>query len=262
MQRDPDLVRRALPILGAISDHYFRTEVHGIDNLRTSASLITSTHNGGMVPPDLLGLWVAFFRHFGPEAPIYSLTHAIAFHIPFYGQLATGLIGAVPASPKNARRVLRSDCPLLVCPGGDEDSLKPFSQRHTITFGERRGFIRMAIAEQVPIIPVVSVGAHETMFVINDGRRLAQWLRFPLWLRVKTVPLAVGLPWGLTIAGLGLLPLPTKVVVRVLPPIELAEPPSAAKSRRVVERCFNHVRERMQRALDEMASKRRHAVLG
>jgi len=111
-------------------------------------------------------------------------------------------------------------------------------------------------------VPVVSVGAHETMLVLNDGRRTAQLLRIPLWLRIKTMPLALAFPWGLTVAGVGALPLPAKVTVRVLPPIELAAAPAAAHDPLVVERCFEHVRQLMQAALDDLASRRRHFFFG
>jgi 1-acyl-sn-glycerol-3-phosphate acyltransferase len=250
-----------MPILGALADHYFRTDVEGVEHLSAGPSLLTSTHNGGMWMPDMLGLFVAFVRRFGVDAPGYGMMLDFAAYIPFYGQLATAL-GGIPASQQNARRVLRAGYPLMVCPGGVEDAIKPFRDRHRLQFGQRRGFIRLAIEQQVPIIPVVSVGAHETMFVLNDGRRTAQLMRIPLWLRIKTVPLALGFPWGLTIAGVGALPLPAKVTVRVLPPIELVAPPAAARDPHVVERCFEHVRQRMQAALDDLASHRRRVFFG
>ena len=261
MQRDPELIRRAMPILEAVSDHYFRIDVEGTEHLSAGPTLLASTHNGGMWMPDMIGLYVAFVRRFGVDAPSYGMMFDFARHLPVYGRLATAL-GGIPASPQNARRVLRAGYPLMVCPGGEEDALKPFHDRHRIMFGKRRGFIRLAIEEQVPIVPVVSVGAHETMFVLNDGRRTAELTRIPLWLRIKTVPLALGFPWGLTVAGVGALPLPAKVTVRVLPPIELAAPPAAAHDPLVVERCFEHVRQRMQAALDDLASRRRHFFFG
>jgi 1-acyl-sn-glycerol-3-phosphate acyltransferase len=232
-----------------------------VEHLTDRPSMLVSTHNGGFLMPDLQALMVAFWRRFGLETPAYGLIHQIVLRMPVVGSLSTKL-GAIQASHGNGRTVLRAGYPLLVCPGGDEDALKPFSQRHRITFGARRGFIRLAIEQQVPIIPVVSVGAHEIFFILNDGRRLAEMTGIARFLRIKSVPLALSFPFGLTPAGLFSVPLPSKVRVRVLPRIELGEKPSAARDDGVVERCFEHVRRTMQRSLDDLASRRSRLVLG
>jgi 1-acyl-sn-glycerol-3-phosphate acyltransferase len=142
------------------------------------------------------------------------------------------------------------------------DTLKPFRLRHKIMFGNRRGFIRLAIQEQVPIYPMISVGAHETLFFLNDGKRFAELTGISRFLRIKSVPLALSFPLGLTPAGVLSIPLPSKIVIRILPGIELGEKPEAASDAQVVERCFNHVVQTMQRSLTDLASKRKHIVLG
>jgi 1-acyl-sn-glycerol-3-phosphate acyltransferase len=259
--RDPDFIRGLLRGLGPVIDRYFRTEVEGVEHLSVSRALYVCTHNGGMIAPDYAALMVHLWRRFGPEAPSFALTHEMAFRIPLYRTLAAK-IGGVPACPENARLVLDHGHPLLTCPGGDEDNLKPFSERHRVVFGKRRGFIRLALEQQVPIIPVVSVGAHETMIVLNRGVRTARWLGLNA-LRIKCAPLTLSFPFGLTIAGLPFaLPLPSKLTLRVLPPIRLAAPCSAAKDPAAVERAFEHVRGKMQEGLDDLASNRRRFLLG
>jgi len=260
-KRDPDLIRRAYPWVTRIVDKYFRTEIQGAENLSDEACLMTATHNGGMATPDAYGLAVAFWRRFGLETPAYGMMHKAAFHIPLMGPFLVKM-GAVHACRENARIVLRSNFPVMLCPGGDMDALKPYSQRHKITFGKRQGFIRMALSEQVPIIPIVSVGAHETLFVLNDGRRTARYSGFSRLFRIKSVPLTFGFPMGLTPAGLGCIPLPSKITLRILPKIELAERPEAAGDPAVVQRCFDHVVSTMQAAVDDLASKRRWPILG
>lgn len=207
-RRDPAAIRRALPYFSFVLDRYFRAEVEGVDNLSNQASLIVSTHNGGLVMPDLHALGLAFWRRFGAEAPAFGLIHKLGLRVPGFGPYAVSC-GAIEASRDNAATVLRSDFPLLVCPGGDADSLRPFALRHRVSFGKRRGFIRTAIAEQVPIVPVISVGAHEVFFVLNDGRRLARLSGAARWLRLKSIPLTWSFPFGLTIGGLPSLPLPS-----------------------------------------------------
>ena len=260
-KRDPDLIRRSFPRVAWIVDKYFRTEIQGAENLSDEACLMTATHNGGMATPDAYALAVAFWRRFGLEQPAFGLMHKAAFAMPLMGNFLVRM-GAVHATRENARTVLRSNFPVMLCPGGDMDALKPYRDRHKITFGNRMGFIRMAISEQVPIIPVVSVGAHETVFVLNSGRRTARYSGFSKLFRIKAVPLTFGFPFGLTPASLGCIPLPSKITLRILPRIELAERPEAAHDPVVVKRCFDHVVQTMQAAVDDLASKRKWPVLG
>lgn len=260
-KRDPDLARRIYPFLAWMVDHYYRAEVDGIEHLSDSRFLGVATHNGSLYTPDFYCLLVAFWRRFGLETPGYGLMHKAAFKIPLLGSLLTRL-GALPACQENGSIALRAGFPVLVCPGGDLDALKPFARRHRITFGGRRGFVRLALREQAPIVPVVSVGAHETLFILNDGRRFAELIGFSRFLRIKTVPFSFGFPFGFGIAGVGTIPLPSKIRLKVLPRIELAEPASAADDPEAVERCFRHVRDTMQRGLDELASRRRRVLLG
>jgi len=260
-ERDPDFMRRFFPVAAWISDNYYRAEVEGVEHLSDRASLLVSTHNGGMATPDIYCLAVAFMRRFGLEAPLYSLAHKMAFLIPGFSTF-TRKSGAVMATPENAKIILDADFPILLCPGGDVDSLKPFSRRHKITFNNRMGFIRTAIRHQVPIVPVVSVGAHEVIFVLNDGRGLARLIRFDKIFRIKTIPMSFSFPWGFTLGALGSIPLPSKIKIRVLPPMEFNEPASAAEDPVVLQRCYKYVCGAMQQALDEMAAQRRWPVIG
>ena len=44
-------------------------------------------------------------------------------------------------------------------------------------FGGRKGFIRLALEKDVPIVPVVSVGGQETALFLSRGEGLAKLLR-------------------------------------------------------------------------------------
>jgi 1-acyl-sn-glycerol-3-phosphate acyltransferase len=58
----------------------------------------------------------------------------------------------------------------------------------------------------VPIVPIVTAGAGESLMVLSDGQRLARALRLDKTLRLKALPVTVSLPWGLNVGGVGLLP--------------------------------------------------------
>jgi 1-acyl-sn-glycerol-3-phosphate acyltransferase len=259
--RDPAFIRKFRPFVKWYAERYFRAEVDGIENVIQGASILVGTHNGGMHLADTYAFANAFWDRFGTEMPAYGLMHRVVSAVPPVRDAFLKL-GALPASPEAGDVVLRAGHPLLVLPGGDLDALKPFRDRHRIVFGPRRGFVRLAIRHGAPIVPIVSVGAHEVLFILNDGEWLARLLGLRRFLRIAKAPLAFSFPFGLTVAGLPSLPLPSKVHVRVLPPIRLAEPPRAANDAAAVERAFEHVRSVMQRGLDELASGRKRPILG
>lgn len=67
-----------------------------------------------------------------------------------------------------------------------------------IVFAGRRGFAQLAVDAGVPIVPVVTAGAGESLLILTDGQRLAPALRLDSLLRVKALPVAISGPWGLT----------------------------------------------------------------
>jgi 1-acyl-sn-glycerol-3-phosphate acyltransferase len=167
----------------------------------------------------------------------------------------------VPAHPENARKLLERDRAVLVYPGGDRDAYKPWAARHRVTFAGRMGFIRLALRTQAPIVPVVSVGAHDALLVLTDGADLARRLGLKKRLRMDVLPVSLALPFGLSIGALSpFMPMPTKVRVRMLPPIQLGHGPEAAEETAVVEDIYNRVVGVMQHGVDEMVAEGRFGI--
>ena len=63
---------------------------------------------------------------------------------------------------------------MLVYPGSDLDTFRPFRDRDKIVLGGRKGFLELALRERVPIVPVVTAGTHEQIIVLTRGDRLAR----------------------------------------------------------------------------------------
>ena len=83
--------------------------------------------------------------------------------------------GTVAASPRNAERALRSGAALLVYPGGDHEVAPPVVAVATpSTSPAARGFVRLALEHDVPIVPVVAIGGQETALFLTRGEGLAQ----------------------------------------------------------------------------------------
>ena len=180
--------------IGQLLDLWFAPDVSGLEHVPGGPALVVGTHNGGNSAPDMFATMVAFWRHFGPDRPAYGLAHDQVCRAPVVGRWIQKL-GAVPARQAHAAELLRRGAAVLVYPGGDLDAFKPWSERHTVKFGERAGFIKTALRARVPIVPVISVGAHETFAVLTDGRDLARRLGLKRWTRLEVLPIILCLPW-------------------------------------------------------------------
>src|SRR5919112_474843 len=126
--------------------------------------------------------------------------------------------GRCAASTKNMGRALERDAALLVYPGGDHETYRPSWESAKIDFAGRKGFARLAMEHDVPIVPVVAIGGQETALFLGQGRDLARRLPLDTLLRLKVFPAQIAPPFGLTVLDLpGRVPLPAKIKIQVPP---------------------------------------------
>src|SRR5918992_2021688 len=171
-ERDPDYIRETLPGLWMLASFYFRADVRGLHRIPADGPvLLVGNHSGGNLTPDTLVFTLAFNTYFGVERRFYQLAHNLVVAMP---QLATlRKYGTVAASPENAEEALDSGAALLVYPGGDYEVHRPSWESAKVDFGGRKGFIRLALAKDVPIVPVVAIGGEETAPLLSRRRRPA-----------------------------------------------------------------------------------------
>jgi 1-acyl-sn-glycerol-3-phosphate acyltransferase len=258
-ERDPDYIRESLPRLWLLASLYFRGEVRGLGNIPESGPvLLVGNHSGGNLTPDTGVFTLAFSAYFGVERRFYQLAHNLVLSMPGLGFLRK--YGTVAASPENAERALRSGAALLVYPGGDWEVHRPVWEGGRIDFAGRRGFVRLALEHDVPIVPVVSIGGQETSLFLGRGDRLARALALDKLLRLKVLPISLAIPWGLNVGDfLGHVPLPAKITIEALPPIHLREEFGPDPD---VDEVYDHVTRLMQETLDALAAERRLPILG
>ena len=259
-ERDPDYIRESLPGLWMLASFWFRAEVRGLHNIPDEGGvLIVGNHSGGNMTPDTIVFTLAFNTYFGVERRFFQLAHNLVLSAPGLGFLRK--YGTVAASHSNAHQALSSGAALLVYPGGDHEVHRPSWQSSRVDFAGRKGFIRLALEEGVPIVPLVSIGGQETALFLSQGRGIARALglnRPPF--RLKVLPISIALPWILNVGDFaGHIPLPAKVTVQALRPIDLraefGEEPD-------VEEIYWEITTRMQEALDALAEERSLPVIG
>lgn len=251
--RDPGFIRAHLPGWWLLATLYHRAEVDGLAQVPDAPVMFVGNHSGGSMTPDAFLFLLAHQSWFSVDRPVYALAHAMVTSLPVLGDYVKR-IGVVTAGPEAASQVFARGADALVYPGGDVEALRPWRRRFEIELDGRTGFLRTAHEHGVPIVPVVSDGAHDTFVVLTDGRRLARRLRFDRLLRVKSVPLVASLPWGLSLGDwFGHVPLPSKVRIQVLPPIDLRERYGDDLD---VDDAYAYVRSSMQVALSRLSARR------
>jgi 1-acyl-sn-glycerol-3-phosphate acyltransferase len=252
----PDAAVTALKVLRTLGiefvHRYHRLDIEG-DFASSEPVLFVANHGfGGVFDLNVLAIFAAF-EQLNLDRPVTVLAHELFWTLQI-GRLIEPL-GCRPASRENARAAFREGHHVLVLPGGDVDAFKAYGDRNKIVFAGRTGFARLSLETGRPIVPVVTIGAGESLFVLSDGQRLARALRLDKLLRAKALPVSVSLPWGLNVGAVGILPyipLPTKLSTRVLPAMspQAAESPTEFATRVQIE---------MQHALSAMAEQRRFA---
>lgn len=252
--RDPERIERLARWLDPLLEAVFRPEVRGLERLPEGAALLVGNHNGGMLSPDTFVLGCALYRGSGMEHLPHGLGHDVVVQAPVFHQLLAPM-GVLRARHDNARRAFEAGRKVLVYPGGDVEAMRPSSQRNRVTFGGRTGYVRLAMRSGVPIVPVVAAGAHSTMLVLTSGQRTARLLGMHRLLRIKVWPVALSVPWGVTLGPIPPhVPLPTRIFMEVLEPIPVEGDPGDDAA---VAHIDTEVRSRMQAALDRLSAERR-----
>lgn len=258
LARDPELVSLLLDLFSLAGKSYFRLRVEGVENVPAEGPvLFVGNHNGGLVPTDGFFTALAIRDHFGSRRAVFALAHDFLFEDPLLRSYASRL-GMLRAGHESARHAFAAGGCVLVYPGSDLETFRPFRDRAKIVLGGRKGFLALALRERVPIVPVVTAGTHEQIIVLTRGDRLARLVHAHAWARTEVLPLMLALPWGLTSGFVPYLPLPAQTSLAFGEPViwpDLA--PADADRPEVLERCYRDVESRMQGILDRLSEGRR-----
>ena len=256
--RDQVLIDRLEPVTRRRLQVWFPTEVRGIENVPAAGSiLVVANHSCLFWMPDAWIIADEVAQRRGLDRPTFGLAYDLLFAIPIVGPVLRR-IGGLPAGIDAAAEVLRAGAAVIVFPGGDHDACRPWTDRDRIAFGDHRGFVRLALRTGVPVAPVVAHGPHHGVMVLARGEPLARWLGLA-GVRVNVLPFVLG-PLGP--APIVTVPLPAKLTVSVLPPLDWSRHgPAAADDEEVVEACYREITARMQEEMDRLAAEHPHPVM-
>lgn len=183
--------RGLLPVVQLL----WRPTLTGLENLPTDGPyLLVANHSAGVGLAELLSFIALYLHHVGAARPLAGFALPLGFHVwPL--SAAHRELGTIPSSYEAAAQTLARGVPILIFPGGDHESLQPVFLANRVDFAGRVGFLRIARAAGVPIVPLGIRGGAFTAPILLRSRLLAHLLVAPRWLMgVKR--------WGISALGL------------------------------------------------------------
>lgn len=260
---DPELMERQRPFIDFLLDRYFRLEIDGWDRLPAEPSLLVGVHSGGPLTMDAWTVGFAWWRHFGLNRVLHATAHDVLMNTPGLGRYF-GRMGVMSPTRENIGAAFGSGHDVILWPGGEKDAFRQWRKRDTAVLGGRTGFIRTAIRHGRPIVPVATVGGHDTLFVLSEGRALARLLRLKKLIRSEVAPITLSFPLGIAVHATPLqhIPLPAKIRTEFLEPVDPGSDPALADDDAHVQRIYNEVEARIQQGMDRLAARRRFPVFG
>ncbi len=246
------LVRRASR---TFVDVYNGLEIHAKTEIPDTPCLIVANHGFGTLTDLNVLATMATLDRMNQTREHIVLVHQMAW--TFQLGVIVEAFGGRPAGRETALSALADGCDVVVFPGGDKEAGKAWKDRNTVNFYGRSGFAKLAREADVPVLPIVTAGAGESLFVATDGARIAEALRLPEIFRYNVAPVSISIPWGISVGLTGLLPyipLPTKLDTTVL---EAVRPEPDEDDATFALR----IQAAMQQAMDEMTEHRR-PILG
>jgi 1-acyl-sn-glycerol-3-phosphate acyltransferase len=259
---DERFMRLQMPVWNLLMDHYFRMEMDGWHRLPDGPSLLIGIHSGGSLTMDAWTVAFQWYRHFGDQRILHTTAHDVLMAVPGLGDYFRAN-GTIPPTKKSMATALAAGHDVLLWPGGEQDAMRNWRTREKAVLAGRKGFVRFAIAQQVPIVPVATIGGHDTVFVLSEGRFIAKWTGLGKRLRGATIPIVSGFPFPLAVEILPMhIPLPAKIRTEILEPITLDQDPERAGDDEYVGSVYREVEAAIQAGMDRLAKRRSFPIFG
>lgn len=228
---DPAVYARAVRVMRPLQA-YHRHHVAGLDHVpRTGRLLLVVHHTFATYDAFLLGL--ALTEYTGRI--MRGLGDDLIFKTPFVRDLGWN-VGIVPASPGAGTRLLEAENMVGVAPGGMWEALRGKQERYRVRWGQRRGFVRLALRTGAPIV-LAACRTGDDLYSVYDNRLTRGiYRRWHL-----PAPLVRG--WGPT-----LLPRPVRLTHHLSAPIAVPAHDPAREAEQV-EALFESCRSAMEALL-------------
>lgn len=229
---DPDFVAKLLPYLRALRG-YTRLKADGLQHVPKRGPAILAANHTGWLGLDY-ALTALVLQDEAGRTP-RGLVHAAWFLAPATAMFA-GKVGLSKVSKDAMAEAVHRRQLVMVFPEGEKGAFRPDSGYKVSEFA--RGFVRVAMAEGVPIVPVAILGGEESNPVEKTIKSYEQLLK-----------MAIPVP-------MNIMPKPVKWRIRVLPPVRFKRGATDPDDTKTVHAVAADVQARVQEALDRLKVER------
>ena len=194
----PEFARKVLIVSGWLYRKYFRVQTTGIDNIPDGPVLLIANHSG-QIPIDGMMIVTSCLLDKTRPRMVRSMVERWVPTLPFVSWVLARA-GQIVGTRDNFRRVVGQGSAILVFPEGVVGINKTFDKAYELQrFGF--GFMRLALENGLPIVPVAVVGAEEQAPSFYNLKGVARLVGAPAF------PITPTFPW---LGPLGMLPLPSR----------------------------------------------------
>ncbi|RKH41383.1 lysophospholipid acyltransferase family protein [Corallococcus sicarius] len=164
---------------------YHRYQVIGLETLLEPGARLIVGYHGRPLAFDQCMLTTVLHERLGylPR----GIVHGAVDHLPMLRWMKDDLGFVTGDGPELAAAVARGEH-ILVLPGGTREGFRSFRHRYRVDWGQRMGYLRLALRYGLPIVPIAGSGMDDAFIGLMDGhalgRRLGLPWRMPAWLGV------------------------------------------------------------------------------
>jgi len=160
---DKELVKKAWPFVYLIQA-YHRHRIYGLEHIpQQGRTLLVVNHSLATYDILLLAAEVIKYTNRVPR----GLGDRLLFKLPILSKWIKEM-GVVEGKMSSAHSILEQEGLALVAPGGMREALRPTTERYQLRWAKRRGFCRLALETQSPLILAACPGADDLYTVYSN----------------------------------------------------------------------------------------------
>jgi 1-acyl-sn-glycerol-3-phosphate acyltransferase len=161
-------IRTAWITAWQLAGKYHRYEVEGLENLDDQPALVCGYH-GRSLAADMCILAATMEKRYG-YLP-HCFVHRSLEIMPGLTKVIDAL-GFLTGDAESIAEAIERKEHIVVTPGGAVEGMRTFYDNYRVEW-KSKGYAKLAIKYQLPIVPVAAAGADETYYGLLDGEELA-----------------------------------------------------------------------------------------
>ncbi len=156
---------------------YHRYTVAGLEHLPKEEARLVAGYHGRPIAFDMCILTVELYERLGYMP--HGMVHRGVRHVAPMRWLANGLGFVIDGGDRAIAAAVKKAEHVIVTPGGGEEGCRRFDDAYRVHWGDRVGYVRIAVKYGMKIVPVGAAGADGAYIGLNTGPSLGRWLGLP-----------------------------------------------------------------------------------